>query len=108
MSGKTAHEEHMYSEGPGDLDPGVAGGGAVMRDGQGAICCHNTAPCNMQDVTCPAALSKQPSIDSLIQFYIMINLVTIKLSISPVMSVSVMTFRSWSWHWAPHAALVPR
>ena len=61
----------------------------------------------MQDVTCPAALSKQPSIDSLIHFY-MINLVTIKLSISLVMSVSVMTFRSWSGHWAPHAALVPR
>ena len=38
--------------GPGDLDPGVAGGGAVMRDGQGAICCHNTAPaiCKMLHV----------------------------------------------------------
>ncbi len=57
----------------------------------------------------PVALSKQPSIDSLIQFYIMINLVTIKLSIfSPVMSVSGMTFRSWSGHCVPHAALVPR
>ena len=32
--------------------PGVAGGGVVMIDGQGAICCHNTAPaiCKMLHV----------------------------------------------------------
>ena len=81
---------------------GAARGCAVMRDGQGSHLLSQHRPSNIQDVAHVRALSWIIPIWSISSRSWLSSL----SPISPVMSVSVMTFSAWSrpGHWTPHAA----